>query len=1096
MYKVWIPRQRLSRILGATVAVSSLFVMGGQSVAHAATGTVSGQVTAGGQPVPSGSVQVVFVKYNKAPSNNCTSRPTSNALVSTTVGANGNYSVDLDTSFAYKIIYKPLTTAPRNALFRWYINSSSAGTTTGYHNNATIPQATCINNLTSSGLANVNLATNGESIQLTGTISTASGAPTSNATLALTPTTNCYFMQAQGSVASPNEAGAWEMAGVETNQSQMYIQVYSPASQCNTTFFAKKTEAGYELIPYADVSACGDACKFNLTDADIPDVNLRLPITGRITGTVSGPNGPVGERAVCVTAFRDGATAMNYWSGSSGTACTNAAGTYTLDVTYDTYRLQFVAQQGSPYITEWHDNVSNSSGYTGSTPVCLKTTGTGCSTTKTVDADLDGGKSISGRVTDNNGNPVVGANVNAMKFESTWGGFSNSSYAITDSNGNYSVNGLLNGNYTVFARHPDHGEVWLGGSRESATRFDVTESVSGKDLTFPRGFKAGGQLTIGAGSEARICVSALLVKENMMGWGEYVNGDCFTAPGKWQLKGLRPGNYRFRFQAQSGDLRSTFAGSTNFDDATTFTLTNTDLPAIDMLIPAGKTITGKVGSDGIALPDVCVSAFKVNSVDWGWGTWAGSACTSTTGIFSIKGLEDGDYRLRVEPRNDSDFGPGFYSASGTPVRNHVDASLITVGGTDRTVTVTSQSLQSSPKFTATVVDNGTPVQGICVNAIRKVNDSGWGEFGASSCSGVDGRISLRGLAPGDYRFEVNPYVGDYRRGWFRDGNMTTTDITQATVKTLALVDVPLGSIALATGTNATGKVTDGTNGIPACVQALRDDGTTWGQYAGGACSNNSGDFTIRGLDPSASYWFRVDVWAGDFRQGFVKSDGTVAATTTGIASLSDPSFRNLGTITLVKAPFIKGTVTSGVSTKEPNVCVNAHDSSTLQWVTSSCSGPTGAFSLRGLNENTDYKLYIWTQNAKLTGGWYKSATADGFTQTGSSNDASSVTVGSEGVTGLAVRLANAGTISGLLPDGFCVAAWTTPGSASATRQDASAVSCASKDGKYELKGLTPSTSSQKYYLQVFRLDGTAVTQTSPTTEQAVDTATTVNITAS
>lgn len=1091
---------RRHRVLRTLVALTLIGGATGISVpeVRAAVGTISGTVTAGGQPVPAGSVQVAFVKYTKNPSYPCTAgQPASNALSAVTTGANGHYSMELDTDFYYKIIFKPLTTAPRTAVFRWYTSSTSAGTTVGYSSNPLATQATCITNLTTAGLSGISLSTSGASVQATGTISTASGIRTSNATLAFTPTTTCYFNLPHGYVARPNEQGFWEIAGIDTNQSGLYLQVVTPPGfaalgTCNPVYFAKRTSSGYELIPSADVAACGADCRFDLATTDLANVDLRLPVMGRISGTISGTSGPVGAGEVCAIAYRDGANAMNSHSMRVGGNCTNSSGQYSIDLTYDNYRLQFVAQPNTQWISEWWDNVSLSAGYGGSTLLCVKPAGANCSTSKTADPILAAGHSISGRLTDADGNAVVGVQVAALQRDPDMGFWSQFGYGSTDSNGNYTVMGLPSGTYTVSSNHPDHGQIWLGGTRESAIAFSVTGNVTGKNLAFPRGYSASGNIALQGESEARVCVSAFLVSDSGFGWGEHAGGNCFTAPGGWQIKGLKAGNYRFRFDAQTGNLRSTFLGGTDYSQATVMPITNSNLTGVDITLAAGKTITGKITNGDAGVPNVCVTAFKVSESEWSWGTWAGGSCTATNGEYQIRGIEAGTYRLRVEPPNSTDFAPGFLHSDGTPVRQMINASLVMVSANDATTVAPTQALQSSPKITGKVVDSGTDTAGICVDAIRKIDDYSWGEHSATSCTGPDGKISLRGLAAGQYRLRVNPQTGNYQSGWFRSGTTTTQDNSSASVVTVALTDVAIGNISLVSGKKVTGRITDGTNPVVgACVGALKDDGSTWGQWSGSGCTNFKGEFTIRGLDPTSSFWFRVDVWVGDFKPGFVASDGSTSSSTTGIASRPATADIALGDITLATAPSIKGTVTSGESTKEGNVCVTAMDAATMQWVTSTCSAPNGSFALRGLTPGSSYKLTWWTPNTLLVSGWYKQANA-GPTAVDNQADATPIEVTSAGVTGLAIRLANGGTISGSLTTDFCVAAWTEPETNASQRGDASAVTCAI-DGKYELKGLKQNTD---YFLQVFKKDGTAVTQTSPSVNSAVRTATTQNITAS
>jgi hypothetical protein len=1097
-----------------SIITASLITVVSSSPAAAVTyGTISGTVTAGGAPVPAGSVQVVFVKYNKRPSTlpaapndfgPCTdgspAAPSVN-LLAVTVGANGTYSHSLDTNYFYKIIFKPLTTAPRSAQFRWYSSSLSGGTTVGFNFNSAIQQATCITTLTTSGLTGINVSTSGSSIQLTGSLTTSSGAPVSatGAAINIVRTPTCYVLSPDGYSTRANDAGQWELAGVDVNQTSQYLQVLVPPAMASCNFpnsllYAKRVGTGYTLIPSNEVTACGDACKFNFTTTDISNISLQLPVIGEINGTVSGPNGAVGAGQVCVNAFRDGGTANNYYSMLSGTACTDSNGRYSIGLTYESYRIQFVNQYGFPFKSAWNAATS-AEGYSKSTAVCVKTSGTGCAATKTVDITLDEGKSISGRVSSVDG-PVSNATVHAMMTSPT-GGLMGVGYSRTNSDGDYSIFGLDAGTYTLMFSHEDYGQQWLGGSRESGQSFLLSANIIGKNMTLIRGSSLSGTIATGDSSEARICVSAYKVTSSNMGWGDFAAGNCFTAPGIWNLKGIANGSYRIRFDAQTGNLRSTFLGGTDYTEATLVTVNGSNVSNLAVTIPTGKSITGRISdvTKNEWVSSACVNAFLVKDDYFGYGAYSGTSCTDTNGQFTIRGLAEGTYTLQLQPPGNSDLTPGWYEEFGNPVRQNSSASRIVINSSSGLVTnVTTQSMQTGPRIIAKLVNgSAAPVSGICVDAVKVANDTyGWGEWSGNSCSGIDGQISLRGLTPGNYKFRVNANAGDFQNGWINIATSTTSSAQSAVgIKELSASDtiLDLGTIALVSGSKATGKfVSGGTNVAGVCIEALKVvTAMPWGEWSGSACTQSAGEFTIGGLDPTASYKFRVNVWQGDFKPGFLADNGTIQSSPEGITGKAASTTIQLGDIELVTAPSIKGTIFSGLSTKESNVCINAHLATTYQWVASSCSQQNGSYALRGLDPDTEYKLSWWTPKPLLTSGWYKSAIS-GATQEQNPALADSILVPTAGRTGIDIRIASGGSITGTLASGLCVAAWLTSKSEadldSSKRENTSATTCADGEDNFELRGLLPNTD---YYLQVFKIDGVSVTQTSPTGDAPIRT---------
>lgn len=1062
-------------MLTVSAIVLSLFAITAPATPASATSlAMSGTITAGGAPIPAGTMQVAFLQY---PGTTSCAAQVGNVGVAM-VGANGtfSYNADFSTTSSYRVVFRPMSTAPRTSLWRLYKAGSPTGVTQ-------FLQSTCI---AQSGGArtDINLATTDEGVKVSGTLSTSSGAPvTTTSSIVLSRyATNYVTQHGDGYIVRVGDSGIWDLSGVDKNQPNLYMQV----NVGGVIYSVKRVGANYEVVPFD--GACGDACKFPIGVTDISNINLTLPVTGQISGTISGPNGPVGQGQVCAIAYKDGGSAMSVNSLEAGRSCTNASGEYSLGVTYGSYRLQFQNNGGAPFKSEWFDNVSTTSGYSGATVITLGTVAQGQNPTRTINPVLDEGKFIRGRVTNADGQNISGASVSAMMVSPDTGWTVGVGGTTTDSDGAYSLAGLEAGTYLLMASHPDYGMLFLGGSRENATQVTIAGNSVGstdRNISFPRGYSIEGTLSTGDNSEARVCAASYRITESP-GWGEFVGSNCFTAPGPWRLKGLKPGSYRIRFDAQTGNLRSVFlGGSTDFNSASVVEVSNSDVSNVNATIPAGKSISGKIVDTAPApVQSACVVAFKQNSDGWGYGMWAGSSCTTTNGEFVIRGLEDGDYKLRVESPMNSEYTPGFWSSTGAPVRSFDEAQLFTLGNS---ISGLNQTLMTGPKFIGVVKDGSTPVAQVCVNAFKKTGTYGWGEWGGSSCSGADGKINIRGLSAGNYTFEVRPNAGSFQSGWYVQNSSTTQVSSSATVSALGSVNVDLGNITLVAGKIATGRIVNASNSpIPGvCIGALKDSPNGWGEWAGSACSQGDGRFTIRGLDPTASYRFRADVWSGDYKSGFVTASGGVTSDISAINARSAASDISLGDITMPTGPSISGTVTSGNNEPEGNVCVTAHDASTNAWKATSCSQSNGKFSLRGLDAG-QYKLSWWSQKPLLTNGWYAS-TSSGPTHVNDSSLADTLSLTSSGLSNLAIRMANGGkiygTISGSTSRDICVAAWTEP--SSGTRDNASAIACVNDEMKYELKGLTPATN---YYLQAFKKDGTSITQTNPSTNTAHQTA--------
>jgi protocatechuate 3,4-dioxygenase beta subunit len=167
--------------------------------------------------------------------------------------------------------------------------------------------------------------------------------------------------------------------------------------------------------------------------ATAPDIDFALSTGGGISGQVRDEAGNPLQGVFVEASLIEGCC-------SNGGATTGPDGAYTIDgIAPGSYRVLAFISPTSPAGVFYNNTTDLAS----ATPVAVADG----AITPSIDFTLPTGGSISGRVTDESGNPIEGAPVDAMLFE----GCCAFSVATTDSDGTYTIAGLPAGSYRLFA---------------------------------------------------------------------------------------------------------------------------------------------------------------------------------------------------------------------------------------------------------------------------------------------------------------------------------------------------------------------------------------------------------------------------------------------------------------------------------------------------------------------------------------------------------------------------------------------------------------------------------------------------------------------
>ncbi len=575
------------------------------------------------------------------------------------------------------------------------------------------------------------------------------------------------------------------------------------------------SDTGFVTQYYNGKASYSEATPVSASASNVtPGINGALVEGGKVTGTVTDASTKAAIEGVEVCARNA--------SGEYVSACafTGAGGEYRVEgLASGEYKIEFGAYASSlNYVPQFYKGKA-----TLSEAEAISVTAGGV--TSAINAAMQPGGTISGRVTDAVSKaPVSGAEACASG--------PTSQCAVTNSNGEYTIQRLSTGSYTVwfYASGQNYVGQYYNGkatfSEANAVSVTAGQATSGVDAALRAGGTIQGTVT-NATSKAPISGVDVCAYPNAAG-----SSVCaFTnASGEYTLTGLASGQYRVEFYG-NGTTYATqyYNGRSGYSEAELVTVTTGGTTSgINAAMGLTGTVTGtvtnaatKAGVEGI---QVCA---RRRNGEFG----AGCATTGAGGKYTVSGLNPGEYVVEFTPTStSSNFAPQFYNGKATFAE--ATGVQVTSGGTAGEI---NAALIEGGEISGKVTDATTKaaVAGATVCAAEKLAEI------SERCAttNASGEYTITSLSPGQYRVRFSSSTGEYAIQYYEGAS------TFGSAQVVAVangVDVEGLNAALRGGGKIAGVVTAAASKAP--IAGIRVCG---GESC--AITNGGGEYTLIGL---------------------------------------------------------------------------------------------------------------------------------------------------------------------------------------------------------------------------------------------------------
>jgi 5-hydroxyisourate hydrolase-like protein (transthyretin family) len=562
--------------------------------------------------------------------------------------------------------------------------------------------------------------------------------------------------------------------------------------------------------------------------AQLTGFDAELTRSTSISGTVIADDTDLPLSDVWVTAQDN--------DGSGRSTSTDEDGNYTLrGLTPGDYTLRF-APGGSDYTTEWWNDQP-----TEGTAEPITLTAGGVLTD--MDAGLNRGASISGRVTGNDAAAVPDTVVTAYTSARDW-----VANARTDENGEYSLGQLPDGEYNLQFEDWEgvHFTEWWDNqpTEETATAITLTTGAAVTDIS-PK-LRSGSSISGRVTSDVRDGESVPNVRVYAYKQVDDGNSDNFdyagststNEDGSFTVKRLEPGTYTLNFDPSGGnDLAEWWNNQPSQHTADTFEVAaDSAVTGKDAGLAAGATITGTVVADGDSSP---LSGVEVTAVT-AEGSYEHSAATDESGRYTIGNVKPGEYTLQFR-----DWSNDHASEWWNDHTLAASADYFAVA-TGETVSGKDAGLARAATISGTVTVAGATLPDGTSGQVRAYDANG--DSIGSASTDDSGDYTIGNLAAGSYTLKFSAWEADAFSEWWQNqpSRDTADPLTVAAGDTLTDIDADLEKSATISGT-VSGDGAPGGGLAGADVWVFDADGNQV-EYAR---TDKNGDYTVSNLRAGA-----------------------------------------------------------------------------------------------------------------------------------------------------------------------------------------------------------------------------------------------------